>query len=157
MTQDEFTAAVALCEKKLYIAAFSVTANREDARDAVSDAVLYAWEHRDELRDFEKFDAWILKITYSQAKIMRRKSRRYESLEELSEDFAYDTDKTNLEFFDILSRANISAEQRRIITLYFLYGYTMPEIAEMTGKKQNYVKTGYYRALRKMAKMKGLK
>lgn len=156
MTQEEFTAAIAVSEKKLYIAAFSVTANAEDARDAVGDALLYAWEHRNELRDPEKFDAWLLRITYSQAKMIRRKNRRYESLDELSEDFAYDTDKTDLEFFDILSRAKIDDEQRRILTLYFLYGYTIPEIAEITDRKPNYVKTKYYRALKKMAEMKGL-
>lgn len=157
MTREEFAAAVAGSEKKLYIAAFSVTANAEDAKDAVSDALLYAWQHRDELREREKFDAWLLKITYSQAKMIRRKNRRYESLDRLSENFKADTDKSNLEFFDILNRAKIDGEQRRILTLHFLYGYTLPEIAKMTDRDPGYVKTKYWRAIRKMAGMKGLK
>lgn len=156
MTRKEFEDAAMASEKRLYIAAFSVTANAEDAKDAVSDALLYAWQHRDELREREKFDAWLLKITYSQAKMIRRKNRRYESLDALSENFKSETDKSNLEFFDILNRAKIDDEQRRILTLRFLYGYNLSEIAKMTDKNPGTVKTKYFRALQKMAKMKGL-
>ncbi|MBO4423288.1 MAG: sigma-70 family RNA polymerase sigma factor [Clostridia bacterium] len=156
MTRDEFVSAVSSQEKKLYLAALSVTANTEDARDAVADAVLYAWEHRDDLRDPGKFDAWILRITYSQAKMIRRKNRGFEDIDDWADAFTYETDYGRLEFFDILHRADLDKETHRILTLYFLYGYTMPEIAEMTGRKLNSVKTKYYRALRKMADMKGL-
>ena len=157
MTKDEFARAVSLTEKKLYFAAFSVTANAEDAKDAVADAVAYAWEHLGELHDEQKFDAWLLRITYSHAKMIRRKSRRYENIEELAEQFSYEADTSELEFFDILTRAKLDMAERRILTLYFLYGYTMPEIAKMTGKKQSYIKTKYYRALKKLSYLKGLK
>ncbi len=158
MTKDEFAAAATSQEKRLYIAAFSVTANTEDARDAVADAILYAWEHIKELRDSEKFDAWLLHITYSKAKMIRRKNRtrRCEDIDDYSDAFSYEADTSDLEFFDILSRAKLDEAERRILTLYFMYGYTMPEIANLTGKKENYVKTRYYRALRKMSDLKGL-
>ncbi len=151
MTRDEFTAAVGASEKKLYIAAFSVTKNAEDARDAVADAFLYAWEHREELREKEKIDAWLVKITYSQAKMIRRRNRRFESLDELSENFKSETDRSDLEFFDILSRAKIDDEQRRILTLRFLYGYSLPEIAKMPAKNPDTVKTKNRRPLQKTA------
>ena len=157
ITKDEFTAAFAVNEKKLYVSALSVTANTEDARDAVADALAYAWEHRSELRDKSKFDAWLLRITYSQAKMIRRKNRAYENVDELEEAFGYEADTSEIVFFDILTKARLDDETRRILTLYFLYGYTMPEIAEMTGKNLNTVKAKYFRALRKMADMKGLR
>ncbi len=157
MTKDEFARAFSLAEKKLYIAAFSVTANAEDAKDAVADAAAYAWEHLGELRDEQKFDPWLLRITYSQAKMIRRKSRRYENIDDLADEFSYEADTSGMEFFEILVRAKIRLAEWRILTLYFLYGYTIPQIAEMTGKKQNYVKTKYYRALKKISGLKGLK
>ena len=156
MTKDEFAAAVTSKERKLYIAALSVVRNAEDARDAVADAVLYAWEHLRELKDENRFNAWLLRITYSQAKMIRRKNREYDSIDELSEMFSYDADTSELEFFDVLSSAKLDNDEREILTLYFLFGYTMPEIAEKIGRKPNYVKTKYYRALRKLADMKGL-
>ena len=70
--------------------------------------------------------------------------------------FSYDADTSELEFFDVLSSAKLDKDEREILTLYFLFGYTMPEIAEKIGRKPNYVKTKYYRALRKLADMKGL-
>lgn len=156
MTKDVFTEAVRRSEKKLYIAAFSVVANTEDARDAVADAIAYAWEHLGELRDDGKFDAWLLKITYNEAKSIRRRNRHYEDIDELSEAFSYETDHSELVFFDILNRARLDEKTHRIFMLYFLYGYTLPEIAELTGDNLNTVKSKYYRALRKMADMKGL-
>ena len=156
MTKDEFAAAVSGSEKKLYYAALSVTADTEDARDAVSDAVAYAWEHRDELRDDNKFDAWLLRITYSRAKMIRRKNKKHEDIADYENAFSYDDDTSGIEFFDILSRADLNDAERRILTLRFLYGYTLPEIANLTGKTEGQTKMKYYRALRKMADMKGL-
>lgn len=157
VTKEEFTAAYSKNEKKLYVAALSVTSNTEDARDAVADALAYAWEHRAELRDKSKFDAWLLRITYSQAKMIKRKSRSFSDIDELNEAFGYESDTSELEFFDILSKARLDDETRRILTLHFLYGYTLPEIADMTGKSESAVKARYFRALRKMADMKGLR
>ena len=156
MTTDAFSDAVRKSEKKLYISALSVVANTEDAADAVANAIAYAWEHLDQLRDESKFDAWLLRITYSEAKTIRRKNRRYADIDELADAFYYETDHSDIEFFDILTRARLDEKTNRIFMLYFLYGYTLPEIAEMTGENLNTVKARYYRALRKMADMDGL-
>lgn len=156
MTKDDFAKAVRQSEKKLYISALSVVANTEDARDAVANAIAYAWEHLKELKNDDCFDGWLLKITYNQARSIRRRNRRYESLDELSETFSYETDRSDLEFFDILSRAGLDAKTHRIFILYFLYGYTLPEIARITNENLNTVKARYYRALRKMADTEGL-
>ena len=156
MTKDAFSDAVRKSEKKLYISALSVVANTEDAADAVANAIAYAWEHLDQLRDESKFDAWLLRITYSEAKTIRRKNRHYADIDELTDAFYYETDHSDIEFFDILTRARLDEKTNRIFMLYFLYGYTLPEIAEMTGENLNTVKARYYRALRKMADMDGL-
>ena len=158
MTKDEFAAAATSSEKKLYIAAFSVLGNAEDARDAVADAILYAWEHIKELREENKFDAWLLSVTYSKAKMIRRKNRirRHEDIDDYKDLLGSDADPSDTSFFDILSRAPLDEAEREILTLYFLYGYTIPEIAVMKGRKENYVKTKYYRALRKMSHQKDL-
>ena len=156
MTKDAFSDAVRKSEKKLYISALSVVANTEDAADAVANAIAYAWEHLDQLRDESKFDAWLLRVTYSEAKTIRRKNRRYADIDELADAFYYETDHSDIEFFDILTRARLDEKTNRIFMLYFLFGYTLPDIAEMTGENLNTVKARYYRALRKMADMDGL-
>ena len=76
MTKDAFSDAVRKSEKKLYISALSVVANTEDAADAVANAIAYAWEHLDQLRDESKFDAWLLRITYSENDTQKKPSLR---------------------------------------------------------------------------------
>ena len=72
MTKQEFVSSVSANEKLLYIAAYSVVRNTEDAKDAVAAAIAKAWEKLDRLRDEDRFDGWILKITYNEAKKMLR-------------------------------------------------------------------------------------
>ena len=85
MTKDEFAVAVTVNEKKLYIAALSVVRNTEDARDAVASAVAHAWEKLDSLRDKNKFDGWLLQITYNEAKKMRRHGNEFVSLSDIED------------------------------------------------------------------------
>ncbi len=152
MTKEEFASAVTKSEKKLYIAALSVVRNTEDARDAVASAVAHAWEKLDTLRDAEKFDGWLLKITYNEAKKLRRHKNEYVSLEEIGDSFAYEADHGSMEFFDILSSARLDDKSGRIVMLRFFYGYTLEEISKITNTPLSNVTSKYYRALDKIKK-----
>jgi RNA polymerase sigma factor (sigma-70 family) len=72
------TAFAALCErhaKQLFRAAQNITRNREDAEDAVQDALLSAFVH---LRDFDgrsKFGTWLTRIAINSALMILRKKR----------------------------------------------------------------------------------
>lgn len=156
MTKDEFAVAVTANEKKLYIAALSVVRNTEDARDAVASAVALAWEKLDSLRDKEKFDGWLLQITYNEAKKMRRHGNEFVSLSEIEDSFAYGVDKSDIEFFDLLSSAKLDGKSRQIIILRFFYGYDLRQTADMLGLPLSTVKSKYYRALDKFRKLPGI-
>ena len=156
MNKDEFARAVERSRQNLYYAALSVLCSTEDARDAVADGIAYAWEHLSKLRDESKFDAWLLHITYTQAKLIRRKNKPHEDVYDYRDAFSYEDDTSGVEFFDILSRAPLNELERRILTLRFLYGCTLTETADMIGKPVGYTKMKYYRALRKLADTKGL-
>ena len=152
MTKEEFASAVTKSEKKLYIAALSVVRNTEDARDAVAAAVARAWEKLNTLKDEEKFDGWILKITYNEAKKQRRHADEYVSLDEIGDAFVYDADHGSIEFFDIISSARLDSKSGRIIMLKFFYGYTLDEISGIMDMPLSNVTTKYYRALEKIKK-----
>ena len=156
MTKDEFAAAVTANEKKLYIAALSVVRNTEDARDAVASAVAHAWEKLDSLRDVNKFDGWLLQITYNEAKKQKRHGSEFVSLSDIEDSFAYGPDTGSIEFFDLLSSARLDNKSRQIIILRFFYGYDLAKTAEMLGLPLSTVKTKYYRALDKFKKLPGI-
>lgn len=155
MTGDEFARRVGESEKKLYLSALSVLKNKEDAKDAVAGAVAYAWEKLSDLRDESRFDAWLLKITYTEAKKMKKRSHPYEDVSELADAFSYEPQTEELEFFDILYRTGFDGDTHRILTLRFLYGYTLDEIAALMDKPAGTVRTKYYRALKKLSEKLG--
>ena len=152
MTRDEFAARVSENEKKLYLFALSVVRNTEDAKDAVAGAVAYTWEKLSALKNEGCFDAWLLKITYREAVEMKKKRRAYVDVDELSDAFSYEPDTSDLEFLDILSRSGLDKKTNVILTMRFMYGYTLEETAELTGIPLSTVKTKYYRALDKLSK-----
>ena len=156
MTKEEFAAKVSENEKKLYLSALSVVRNAADAEDAVAGAVAYAWEKLADLREADKFDAWLLKITYTETKKIKKNSRSYEDIYELSDAFSYAPDTGDMEFLDILCRAGLDEKTNTVLTLKFMYGYTLEEISAQTRMPLSTVKTKYYRALDKLAEKLGL-
>ena len=150
MTRDEFAASVTANEKKLYIAALSVVRNTEDAKDAVAAAVAHAWEKLDTLKDEAKFDGWLLRITYNEAKKLRRHANEYVSLSEIGDSFSRDADYSSLQFFDLISSARLDSKSSRILMLRFFYGYDLAETAKLMDIPESTVKTKYYRAVDKI-------
>ena len=90
MTEQEFVQRVKDQNKKLYLSALSVVKNAADAEDAVASAVAYAWEKLADLRDEDRFDGWLLKITYTEAKKIKKRSRAYSDITELADAFSYE-------------------------------------------------------------------
>ena len=57
-----FAAEVERLADRLYGTALRLTRNREDAEDLVAETVAKAWARLDDLRDLQRFDAWIQRI-----------------------------------------------------------------------------------------------
>ena len=81
----------ALCAphaKRLLQTALSITGNREDAEDAVQDALMRAFLGINDFRGISSFSTWLTRIVINSALMIRRKSRtaRYVFLDDVSED-----------------------------------------------------------------------
>ena len=69
----------ALLEQRLEVAfrtALAILGNEADARDATQDALLRAWCNLHQLRDPERFDAWLNRILVNSCRGLRRGRRR---------------------------------------------------------------------------------
>lgn len=69
----------ALLEQRLEVAfrtALAILGNEADARDATQDALLRAWCNLRQLRDPERFDAWLNRILVNSCRGLRRGRRR---------------------------------------------------------------------------------
>ena len=59
----------------VYRVALAILGNGADARDATQDAFVSAWRNLPRLRDLERFDAWLHRITVNAAKMVLRRRR----------------------------------------------------------------------------------
>lgn len=81
--RDAFENVIRSTSRQLFAIAYGILQNREEAEDAVQDALVKAWRSRWRVRDAEKFPAWLGTIARHGAHDMlrRRRSRQTVSLE----------------------------------------------------------------------------
>ena len=73
--RDAFEMIIRTQSRPLFAIAYGVLQNREEAEDAVQDALVKAWKSRWRVRDPEKFPAWLATIVRYRARDLARKHR----------------------------------------------------------------------------------
>jgi RNA polymerase sigma-70 factor (ECF subfamily) len=86
-------------DRKLLRIAQSVTHNTEDAKDAVQDAFLKAFQNLGQFREESQFSTWLFRITVNQSLMKLRKQRAIREVS-LDEDFQSDVDLLPMEVID---------------------------------------------------------
>lgn len=136
----------------LYRFALCLMKNKQDAEDAVSEAVLKAFENIRKLRDENAFKSWIFTITANICKSRLREAakKKKESIEESlantpAEEIDYGMSLDVRRAFTVLNE-----EEQTIIGLSVFGGYNSKEIGQILGLKDNTVRSKKVRALEKM-------
>lgn len=136
----------------LYRFALCLMKNKQDAEDAVGEAVLRAYENIRKLKDENAFRSWIFTITANTCKSRLREAakRKSESIDEClantpSEEMDYGISIDVRKAFTVLND-----EEQTIIGLSVFGGYSSKEIGQMLGLKDNTVRSKKVRALEKM-------
>jgi len=133
--------------KDMYRLAYYYLGNPQDAEDAVSEAVLKAYEKFDTLRKEESFRSWVFTILVNQCKTQLKKHSS--NVAELKEEPFYTPSlEERVLTEDMLSSLN--GEERRIVVLAVFGGYKGKEIAEILGYNHSTIRTKYRRALKKL-------
>jgi RNA polymerase sigma-70 factor (ECF subfamily) len=73
--RDAFEMIIRTQSRNLFAIAYGILQNREEAEDAVQDALVKAWKSRWRVRDPEKFPAWLCMIARHRARDVFRKRR----------------------------------------------------------------------------------
>jgi RNA polymerase sigma-70 factor, ECF subfamily len=73
--RDAFEMIIRTHSRTLFAIAYGILQNREEAEDAVQDALIKAWKSRWRVRDPEKFPAWLCMIARHRARDVFRKRR----------------------------------------------------------------------------------
>lgn len=125
--KDEFIELYTAVYKDLYRYALYVLGNREDAEDAVSEAVVDAYAEFGKLRDKGAFKGWIFKILSAKCK---RRLKGY-------------VNKT----------LELDGRERQVIAMSLIAGYEGETIARLMKMNHNTVRTVKSRALEKLRRM----
>jgi RNA polymerase sigma factor (sigma-70 family) len=125
--------------QSLYMAAFNVLKNRDDAQDAMQDGMIQAFEKLNQFKGDGNFGGWLRKIIIRKSIEYYHHNKRIvsdvslENRSELSEDPEVDKEEfpsfnsAQLEY----ALEKINKRYSLILKLYYLEGYTHEEISEI--------------------------
>ena len=147
--------------KDLYRYAFFALGHAQDAEDVVSETVMDAYASRDKLKDLNAFRGWMFTILYRKCKQKRKEylEKNVVSIDEKPDD--------GRAFEEILSNGDIGTEnkeevrqiflsltpeERRIVGLHIICGYTSKEIGKILGIRESTIRSKEYRAFLRLRK-----
>lgn len=150
VTETLFVEHVEQQKDNMFRLAYSILRNTAAAEDAVSEAVLKAWEKRNSLRDVEKIKYWLLKIVFNVSKTMVVKRKR----EKLVGDMVSYADRSipsatlhieqKIDIWQIVMA--LKEEYRIVIIMYYYSDLTVKEISSMLRIPEGTVKNRLFRA-----------
>jgi RNA polymerase sigma-70 factor (ECF subfamily) len=134
--------------------------NRHDAEDLTTQTFLRMLEAIGRFRwQSAPFSAWLFRIAHNLAMDHFRAGRRVQVEEDLPETLDAEEASAEDQALDSLGHAGmleliqrLSAEQRQVLTLKFLFGFANAEVAGILGKTEGAVKSLQHRALASLQK-----
>lgn len=140
---DWFFNSIAALKGDMFAYAFSITKSREDAEDAVHNAIIKAFDSLETLRSKVKFKQWMFAILRNECLLLIKQWRRSA---ELTEDIPAEM-KDNEESMDLsIAVGRLSKELREVTVLYYKLGYSTREIALIVDAPQSTVMSRLARA-----------
>jgi len=155
---DTFHTVLSERSVRWYNACLRITRDADLAADAVQEALLKAWDRRDEFRGESELDTWIHRIALNAAIDLMRRRRPQAQTEELeAERLVAPTPSPHGEYVQqALSKDLITAMQRlttmerQTFVLKHIEGWRLDEIAESLHTNANNTKQALFRAVRKL-------
>lgn len=143
----------------LYKLALFNLGNTYDAEDVVSETFVEAYKSIKTLRDLNSFKPWIMRILYIRCKRKVSeyiKGRSNSDIEEFTDlcDEKIDMEKDVSEKSTIMSALDmVSFEEKEIVLLYVIHGYTTKEISKILNMPHGTVSSKLHRTYAKLRKI----
>lgn len=149
-----FSELASLYTIELYRFSLYMTGNKEDAEDAVQEALLSAWKGIHSLKDNSLFKAWLFKILTNKCKTLLMKNNKMPDTLPVEEyEFLVDYEEegnliSSAELKDALS--TLTPPDAQIILLSIIGGFTSYELGVIYNMTPGAVRTRQKRALEKL-------
>jgi RNA polymerase sigma-70 factor (ECF subfamily) len=139
----------------MYRLSYAIVGDEADARDATQETFIAAWRRIRELRDPDRFDAWLQRIAVNSARMTLRARGRRRVREIPAGDVATLATASDRALrvrpdADLLGAAldRLPADQRAILALHHLEGHGIAELAEILAIPVGTVKSRLHTARR---------
>jgi RNA polymerase sigma-70 factor (ECF subfamily) len=149
----------------LYVYAFELVRNEQDALDIVQETFLNAIRHLHRLRDDERFGPWLFSIAHQKVIQHWRRARRADRFfaEPLEGEVVEVADLADSPVEGLIHQereqaflsalAQLPPPQRTVLLLHFVEDFSLQDIANITGTPQGTVKSRLYYAKQALRKL----
>ena len=144
ISRDAFAQEVRELTDTAFAVTYLILGNSADSEDAMSAAILRAFENRGKLRKRESFRAWFLQILRHEAYDLLKKRRRLTPVEELPEEATPEGDDAGR--LDLRQALQELTDTQRTALLLQQEGYDMAEIGQILDVPVGTVKSRISRA-----------
>ena len=153
MDKEQFARQVTDLQGSLYRVAASYLHGENERLDAVSEAIIRAWEKQHTLRNVQMFRTWITRILIRECINIQRKQKRSIPVDEIPDTAASEED----ERVAVLRWAieQLPQRQRTMVVLHYMEGYDVRETARIMGTTKGAVCAGLARAREALRQMIG--
>lgn len=141
-------------QNKLYRLAYFYVNNKDHALDIVQNAIVKALENSTSLRNPDAINTWMYRIVVNESLSFLKRQNREIACEpaELKDEIYYEPAyEPGLSLY--MEIHQLPPEQQTIIMLHFFEGFTLKEVASITGVNLNTIKSRLYSALNKLKKL----
>lgn len=123
----------------LYVMAFNVCKNAQDAEDVVQDTFIQYWSYKKEFESEQHIRAWLIRVVINKAKNKNNTFFRRNSLP--LEDYIQTLTFESEEFSELFEAVmNLPEKYRIVIHLFYYEDYSVNEIADILKLTQSNVK-----------------
>ena len=124
MDEREFDARIRALTPRLYRVSRTLLSCEADREDAAQEAVIKAWRHLHALREERYFETWVIRILINECRRIGRRKRPGPLPEDVRTDNPPDAG-----LWDAL--AELDVKFRLPVTLHYVEGYPLADIARM--------------------------
>lgn len=141
MDINKFEQLVRASTDTLYRVSMSMLKNEHDAQDAVSEAILKAYENLHKLRKEEYFKTWLVRILINECKLILRKSDRIISdvNEKMPEITSRDNPYLSVEVGEAIN--SLPEKIRLVIVMFYVEDYSIKDIKRVLNIPEGTVKS----------------
>jgi RNA polymerase sigma-70 factor (ECF subfamily) len=148
MTKEQLGNLIIASQETMYRVAKTLLRSDADCADAIQEAVVKAFSGIQTLRKDSYAKTWLVRIVINECYAIMRRQQRLVPIDDFTVAAAEQADYSEL--YDVLSR--LPEEIRLAVTLYYIEGYSVREVAELMNTTQSAVKNRLMRARAKMKK-----